>query len=99
MWLTFVLSTLLITSFVVKMNASIRDRDKNCPDRGEQALPGTNRSLPLGTLAAGAAHELGTPLSTMAIITGELQQELPGNTEFQNNIRILRNQFPCANRR
>lgn len=92
MWLTFVLSTLLITSFVVKMNASIRDRDKELSRSREQALQ-NEQIIALGTLAAGAAHELGTPLSTMAIITGELQQELPGNTEFQNNIRILRNQI------
>ncbi|MCC6917538.1 ATP-binding protein [Nitrosomonas sp.] len=92
MWLTFVLSTLLITLFVVKMNASIRDRDKELSKSREQALQ-NEQIIALGTLAAGAAHELGTPLSTMAIITGELQQESPGNSEFQNNIRILRDQI------
>lgn len=30
----------------------------------------------LGTLAAGAAHELATPLSTIAVITKEIEQEL-----------------------
>jgi len=92
MWLTFVLSTLLITSFVVRMNASIRDRDKELSRSRERALQ-NEQIIALGTLAAGAAHELSTPLSTMAIITGELQQEFPGNTEFQNNIHILRDQI------
>ncbi len=92
MWLTFVLSTLLITSFVVRMNASIRDRDKELSRSRERALQ-NEQIIALGTLAAGAAHELSTPLSTMAIITGELQQDFPGNIEFQNNIRILRDQI------
>ncbi|MCC6160790.1 MAG: HAMP domain-containing histidine kinase [Nitrosomonas sp.] len=92
MWLTFVLSTLLITFFVVKMNASIRDRDKELSRSREQALQ-NEQIIALGTLAAGAAHELGTPLSTMAIITGELQQESLENVEFQRSIRILRDQI------
>jgi two-component system sensor histidine kinase RegB len=92
MWLTFVLSTLLIAWFVVKMSSSIRDRDKNLAQAREQALR-NEQIIALGTLAAGAAHELGTPLSTMAVIAGELQQEYPQNEEFQNNIRILRNQI------
>ncbi|SDV99258.1 ATP-binding protein [Nitrosomonas communis] len=92
MWLTFVLSTLLIAWFVVKMSSSIRDRDKNLAQAREQALR-NEQIIALGTLAAGAAHELGTPLSTMAVIAGELQQEYPQDEEFQNNIRILRNQI------
>lgn len=92
MWLTFVLSTLLIAWFVVKMSSSIRDRDKDLAQAREQALR-NEQIIALGTLAAGAAHELGTPLSTMAVIAGELQQEYPQDEEFQNNIRILRNQI------
>lgn len=92
MWLTFVLSTVLIAWFVVKMSISIRDRDKDLAEAREQALR-NEQIIALGTLAAGAAHELGTPLSTMAVLAGELQQENPQNEELQNNIRILRNQI------
>lgn len=92
MWLTFVVSTLLIAWFVVKMNASIRDRDKALSQSREQALQ-NEQIVALGTLAAGAAHELGTPLSTMAIIAGELQHESADNPELQQNISILRNQI------
>ena len=34
------------------------------------------RIVALGTQAAGAAHEMGTPLSTMAVVIGELQHDL-----------------------
>ncbi|MDT8363097.1 MAG: ATP-binding protein [Nitrosomonas sp.] len=92
MWLTFVLSTLLITWFVVKMSASIRDRDKKLAESREKSLQ-NEQIIALGTLAAGAAHELGTPLSTMAIIAHELKQDYPDNVEFQSNIQILRDQI------
>ena len=90
MWLAFVLSTVLIAWFVVKMGISIRERDKDLAR--EQALR-NEQIIALGTLAAGAAHELGTPLATMAIVTGELQNEYTEDVEFQGNIGILRDQI------
>lgn len=82
MWFTFVLSTVLIAWFIVRMSHSIRQRDKELAEAREQALC-NEQIIALGTLAAGAAHELGTPLSTMAVIAGELQQEFPENSEYQ----------------
>lgn len=92
MWLTFVLSTLLITGFVVKMSTSIRDRDRELAKSREKSLQ-NEQILALGALAAGAAHELGTPLSTVAIIAHELKQDYPDDSEFQHNIQILRDQI------
>lgn len=92
MWLAFVLSTVIIAWFVVRMSASIRDRDQDLAKAREHALR-NEQIIALGTLAAGAAHELGTPLSTMAVVTRELQQEYTQDSEFQNNIRILRDQI------
>ncbi len=92
MWLAFVLSTVLIAWFVVKMGISIRERDKDLALAREQALR-NEQIIALGTLAAGAAHELGTPLATMAVVAGELQKEYPENSEFQNDVRILRDQI------
>ena len=97
MWLAFVLSTVLIAWFVVKMGISIRERDKDLAFAREQALR-NEQIIALGTLAAGAAHELGTPLATMAILTGELQEDYKENTEFQDNIRILRDQIAHCKR-
>lgn len=97
MWLAFVLSTVLIAWFVVKMGISIRERDKDLALAREQALR-NEQIIALGTLAAGAAHELGTPLATMAVVTGELQHEYIQNNEFQTNIRILRDQISHCKR-
>lgn len=92
MWLAFVLITIIIAWFVVRMSASIRERDQDLAKVREHALR-NEQIIALGTLAAGAAHELGTPLSTMAVVANELQQEYTQDSEFQNNVHILRNQI------
>ncbi|MDP6564877.1 MAG: ActS/PrrB/RegB family redox-sensitive histidine kinase [Alphaproteobacteria bacterium] len=43
----------------------------------------------LGALAAGAAHELGTPLGTIALIGKELSHLLPSDSELQGDVGVL----------
>jgi len=74
MWLGFVLSAALIAWFAVKMAATVRERDRTLAALRENALR-HERVLALGTLATGAAHELGTPLSTMAVLVKDIAPE------------------------
>ena len=46
----------------------------------------------LDGLAAAAAHELATPLSTIAVIARELQRSLPGDAPHAEDVRLLREQ-------
>src|SRR5438445_7785804 len=46
----------------------------------------------LDGLAAAAAHELGTPLSTICLISRELERTLPDNSPFAGDIKTLREQ-------
>jgi len=92
MWLAFVLSTILISWFVVKMSGSIRERDKELSEVREQALR-DEQLIALGTMAAGAAHELGTPLATMAVVSKEIQNDHTENQELQKSMGILRDQI------
>jgi two-component system sensor histidine kinase RegB len=46
----------------------------------------------LDGLAAAAAHELGTPLATIALVVNELVRELPGNDPHAEDIRLIRAQ-------
>src|SRR5262249_22650583 len=43
-------------------------------------------------LAAAAAHELGTPLSTISIIAKELERTIPANSAHAADIKLLREQ-------
>jgi len=92
MWIAFVLSTILISWFVVKMSGSIRERDMELSEIREQALR-DEQLIALGTMAAGAAHELGTPLATMAVVSKEIQNDHTENDELQKSMGILRDQI------
>jgi two-component system sensor histidine kinase RegB len=92
MWLTFAVSALMIAWFVVRMTRMIRQRDAELAAAREQALR-DERILALGTLAAGAAHELGTPLGTMALLAGELAHDASLSDEARQDIALLRQQI------
>ena len=46
----------------------------------------------LDGLAAAAAHELGTPLSTISVIAKELENAIPANAPHGDDVRLLREQ-------
>jgi len=91
MWLTFVFSVVLVTWLAVRMTASIRQRDAQLAAAREQALR-DERVVALGGLAAGAAHELSTPLATMAIVAGELEADERLDPALRTDIELLRKQ-------
>jgi len=89
MWLGFVLSAGLIAWFAVKMAATVRSRDQLLAAMRERELK-HERILALGTLATGAAHELGTPLATMAVLVKDIA---PGRGIPDEKLAILRAQI------
>jgi two-component system sensor histidine kinase RegB len=92
MWLTFVVSATMIAWFVARMTASIRERDNRLAAAREQALR-DERVVALGAMAAGAAHELGTPLATMAVVVGELEQEPSLDADARADLALVREQI------
>ncbi|SDV50298.1 sensor histidine kinase [Chitinasiproducens palmae] len=73
MWINFVLSAGLITWFVGRMSATLRRRDASLAD-AQQRMMRDERVVALGAQAATAAHEIGSPLSTIALLTEELRE-------------------------
>jgi two-component system, sensor histidine kinase RegB len=65
-WLAFVLTSLSIAVFVVGIASSLRRRKEQLLDARDRSAR-TDRLRSVGTLAAGAAHELNTPLSTLTL--------------------------------
>ena len=92
MWLGFLVSAGLIAWFAVNMAETRRSRDRLLARMREDELR-NERILALGTLATGAAHELGTPLSTMAVLTKELEQEAGDSPSTRASLRLLREQI------
>jgi len=56
------------------------------------ALAREHRLAALGALATAAAHELGTPLGTIAVVARELERSLPENSSEVEDVRLLREQ-------
>jgi two-component system sensor histidine kinase RegB len=46
----------------------------------------------LDGLAAAAAHELGTPLSTIALVARELERDIPNDSPLYEDVQLLRSQ-------
>lgn len=91
MWLGFVISAAVIAYFAVEMAAAIRLREGQLNRLREETLR-NERIVSLGTLAAGAAHEMSTPLSTMAVVVGEMRDECTG-PEQKENLTLLDDQI------
>jgi two-component system sensor histidine kinase RegB len=91
MWVNFLVCAILICWLVVRMAAAIRSRDEALAKQREDALR-NERIVALGTLAAGAAHELGTPLSTMAVLLADLAEDCADQPALSADIATLRNQ-------
>jgi two-component system sensor histidine kinase RegB len=56
------------------------------------ALAHEQQLAALGTLAAAAAHELGTPLSTIAVVAKELARDLPADSPIAEDIALIQSQ-------
>ena len=82
MWLGFVMSAGFVAVIIVGMARSLRARDRSLAQAREESL-NNERLVALGTLATGTAHELGTPLGTVAILTEELQHKYAGSDDLE----------------
>lgn len=72
MWVNFMVSVGLISWFVSRMSAALRKGDAALGEAQERLLR-DERVVALGAQAASVAHEIGTPLSTIAMVTEELR--------------------------
>jgi two-component system, sensor histidine kinase RegB len=90
-WATFVLSAFIVATLLVRMVSSLRERERRLASAREENLR-NERIVALGAFAAGAAHELGTPLSTIAVIAKELERRLDTSPQAQEMLQTLRTQ-------
>ena len=70
MWVCFALVAILLLLFVRRIDGNLRARDAHLTDLRRQADE-EDHIVRIGLLASGAAHELGTPLSSLAVILGD----------------------------
>lgn len=92
MWLAFAVTSLAVIILVSRIRETLREHQLTLERlRAEKAR--SEKLASLATLAAGAAHELSTPLSTIAVAAGELEDELDelsGGDELRDDAGLIR---------
>ena len=71
---------------------------KEALSRMEEVMAKEHELLSLGGQAAAAAHSLGTPLSTIKIITQELAKQFKGQADVAKDIELLSSQVERCNK-
>jgi two-component system sensor histidine kinase RegB len=89
MWVNFGFSALLIAWFVVRMASALRERSRLVADSREAGLR-NEQIISVASIAAGTAHELRTPLATMAVTVDEIAVEYP---QLQEETALLTQQI------
>jgi len=91
MGVNFVISALLLGFFINRLAYALRMQQLEVQRVRERALRDEG-ILAIATQAAGAAHELNTPLSTMRTLLPELRREHVGDTSLAEDLELLEGQ-------
>ncbi len=89
MWVNFGFSALLISWFVVRMAATLREQSRAIARNREASLR-NEQIISVASIAAGTAHEMRTPLATMAVTLDEIGHEHP---ELKDEMTVLEQQI------
>jgi len=85
------LSTLFIAIYIFSVAEEAR-RMSHALSATQMALDREQQVSALGALAAAAAHELGSPLGTIAVVAKELARDLPPDSPIKDDVQLLLSQ-------
>jgi len=95
MWAAFTITALVTAYFVTRITSALAQSDAELAALQQRAAR-DDKLASLSTLAAGAAHELATPLGTLALIADDLEAAIPRGTlpsAFHDDARLLKGQI------
>ena len=94
--IALIIALVFLNYFAMTFGTQSRLR-KEALAKMEEVMAKEHEMLSLGGQAAAAAHSLGTPLSTIKIITQELLKQLKDNKEIIQDIELLSSQVERCN--
>ena len=94
--ISLIIALFFLNYFALSFGNESRIR-KEALNRMEEVMAKEHEILSLGGQAAAAAHSLGTPLSTIKIITQELMKQFKNNKDVQKDIQLLSSQVERCN--
>lgn len=87
-WVALVLAVGFIAAYVFSLAAEAQ-RMSDALSATQMALAREQRLSALGGLAAAAAHELGSPLGTIAVVAREIRSEVPDGSDLEEDAELL----------
>ena len=94
--IALIVALVFLNYFAMTFGSQSRLR-KDALSKMEEVMAKEHELLSLGGQAAAAAHSLGTPLSTIKIISQDLAKQLENNEEFKKDIELLNSQVERCN--
>ena len=94
--IALIIALIFLNYFAIIFGSESRLR-KEALNKMEEVMAQEHEMLSLGGQAAAAAHSLGTPLSTIKIVTQELLKQLKNNKEVIQDIELLDSQVERCN--
>jgi len=91
-----VIALIFLNFFALAFGKESRVR-KEALDKIQEVIAKEHELLSLGGQAAAAAHSLGTPLSTIKIISQDLFEQLKNNKDIAKDIKLLISQIDRCN--
>lgn len=90
MFVCFVLDAILLVVFVTRISRNLRERDARLAALKQHAAE-EDHIVRMGLLASGAAHELGTPLASLAVILSDWRRmpKLAADPELAQEIQEM----------
>ena len=92
MWFNFLVSAVLIAWFVSRMAEALRAQENAINQQREQQLY-DEQILSIATLAAGTAHELGTPINSLSLLVDEMASEDAQSDHQQADLALMKSQI------
>ena len=94
--IALIIALIFLNYFAIVFGSESRKR-KEALSKMEEIMAQEHEMLSLGGQAAAAAHSLGTPLSTIKIISQELKHQLKDRKELTSDIELLSSQVERCN--